>query len=111
MMVENREQPAQTDQQAALDGVSSPGENNNAERQVQVFRRFDAKCADLSYKLASIRKYEEEAVIPGVGERDWERSQWESLLREAEALDFGRSCTVAAQRPFPGVLVGQDFGC
>jgi hypothetical protein len=87
MMVENREQPAQTDQQAALDGVSSPGENNNAERQVQVFRRFDAKCADLSYKLASIRKYEEEAVIPGVGERDWERSQWESLLREAEALE------------------------
>jgi len=67
--------------------AKEPGQETNPHRQVKVFREFDAKCADLSYKLSSSRMYEEEAVIPGSGQRDWERSRWEGLLKEAGALE------------------------
>ncbi|MGI6665971.1 MAG: DUF885 family protein [Bacillota bacterium] len=65
----------------------SNGPENRPEALAQVFREFDAKCADLSFRLSSSRKYEETAVIPGIGERDWARSQWQGLLNEAQALE------------------------
>jgi hypothetical protein len=63
------------------------GQEYSPDEVVKVFREFDAKCADLAYKLSSSREYEEEAIIPGTGEREWERSQWAGLLGEAQALE------------------------
>ncbi len=84
---ENHGQPAREDLEVspAVEPLSS--REGSPDRQVQEFREFDAKCADLYCRLTSSRMYEEEAVIPGLGQRDWEKSRWEGLLKEAEALE------------------------
>ncbi|HHY76015.1 MAG TPA: DUF885 domain-containing protein [Firmicutes bacterium] len=72
--------------EATPEGPEGKEGKRASEEQVQVFREFDAKCAELAYRLTSSRMYDEEAVVPGFGQRDWEKSRWQELLKEAETL-------------------------
>lgn len=73
----------------------------------QLYREFDAKCAQQADRLASRRQYEHELFIPTLRAKDEQQRVFDNLLKEAQELLLKRPVHKLVKNHFVEFLKGQ----